>query len=278
MNIEIGKFNRLQIIKMVDHGLYLDAGKAGSILLPKRYVPEGVAVGDEIDVFLYFDSDDRLIATTETPKVQVGSCALLKVIDTNRVGAFLDWGLSKDLLVPFSEQQHPMKLGNSYVVYASYDEQTNRIMASSKLNRYLEEQSPWLKPHQVVDLMICDRTELGYKAVVDNRYLGLIFHGDAFRPLSIGERLPGFVKGIREDGKIDLIISQHSAQADNQLEKQILAYLRARGGQGQLTDKSAPDAIYRQFKVSKKKYKNALGALYKKKQIVISPDKIRLTE
>lgn len=278
MDVEIGKFNRLQVIKTADHGLYLDGGEAGSILLPNRYVPKDVSVGDEVDVFLYFDSDDLLIATTETPKVQVGNCALLKVIDTNRVGAFLDWGLPKDLLVPFNEQQHPMKLGNSYVVYVSYDQQTNRILASSKLSRYLDEQSAWLKPRQAVELMICDRSELGYKAIIDGRYLGLIFHGDAFRPLSIGEKLPGFVKGIREDGKIDLIISQHSAQGDTPLEKQILAYLKARGGQGELTDKSAPESIYHQFKVSKKKYKNALGALYKKKQILIYPDKISLTE
>lgn len=278
MDVEIGKFNRLQVIKTADHGLYLDGGEAGSILLPNRYVPKDVSVGDEVDVFLYFDSDDLLIATTETPKVQVGNCALLKVIDTNRVGAFLDWGLPKDLLVPFNEQQHPMKLGNSYVVYVSYDQQTNRILASSKLSRYLDEQSAWLKPRQAVELMICDRSELGYKAIIDGRYLGLIFHGDAFRPLSIGEKLPGFVKGIREDGKIDLIISQHSSQGDTSLEKQILAYLKARGGQGELTDKSAPESIYNQFKVSKKKYKNALGALYKNKQILIYPDKISLIE
>lgn len=278
MDVEIGKFNRLQVIKTADHGLYLDGGEAGSILLPNRYVPKDVSVGDEVDVFLYFDSDDLLIATTETPKVQVGNCALLKVIDTNRVGAFLDWGLPKDLLVPFNEQQHPMKLGNSYVVYVSYDQQTNRILASSKLSRYLDEQSAWLKPRQAVELMICDRSELGFKAIIDGRYLGLIFHGDAFRPLSIGEKLPGFVKGIREDGKIDLIISQHSSQGDTSLEKQILAYLKARGGQGELTDKSAPESIYNQFKVSKKKYKNALGALYKNKQILIYPDKISLIE
>ena len=278
MAIEIGKFNQLEVIKATEQGLYLDAYEEGSVLLPNRYVPDGLEVGDQVEVFLYFDSDDLLIATTETPKAQVGSCALLKVIDTNRVGAFLDWGLAKDLLVPFSEQQHPMRLGQSYVVYVRHDLESNRILASSKLSRYLDEESPWLKPQQAVDLMICDKTELGYKAIINNTCLGLIFHGDAFRPLAMGERLPGFIKGIRADGKIDLIISQRSAQGDTQLENQILDYLKAQGGEGSLTDKSAPDAIYSEFKVSKKKYKNALGALYKKKQILIFPDRICLNK
>ena len=278
MAIEIGKFNQLEVIKATEQGLYLDAYEEGSVLLPNRYVPDGLEVGDQIDVFLYFDSDDLLIATTETPKAEVGSCALLKVIDTNRVGAFLDWGLAKDLLVPFSEQQHPMRLDQSYVVYVRHDLESNRILASSKLSRYLEEDSPWLKPQQAVDLMICDKTELGYKAIINNTCLGLIFHSDAFRPLAMGERLPGFIKGIRADGKIDLIISQRSAQGDTQLENQILDYLKAQGGEGSLTDKSAPDAIYSEFKVSKKKYKNALGGLYKKKQILIFPDRICLNK
>lgn len=278
MTIEIGKFNKLEVVKVTEQGLYLDAHEEGAVLLPNRYVPDDLELGDQIDVFLYFDSDDLLIATTETPKAEVGSCALLKVIDTNRVGAFLDWGLSKDLLVPFSEQQHPMRLGQSYVVYVLHDQASNRILASSKLSRYLDEESPWLKPRQAVDLMICDKTALGYKAIINNTCLGLIFHGDAFRPLAMGERLPGFIKGIRADAKIDLIISQRSAQGDNQLENQILDYLKTQGGEGGLTDKSAPDAIYSEFKVSKKKYKNALGALYKKKQILIYADKICLNK
>jgi len=278
MTLDIGKFNQLKVVKSTEHGVYLDAMDGDQILLPNRDVPEGLEIGDCIDVFVYFDSDDRLIATTVTPKAQVGSCAFLKVIDTNRVGAFLDWGLAKDLLVPFSEQQQRMQVGSTYVVYVFYDHQTDRIVATSKLRRHLDEQSPWLKPQQAVELIVYDKTELGYKAVIDNQYLGLIFHPDAFRPLHIGERLPGFVKAIRPDGKIDLIISQHSAQGDNQLESQILKHLKQRGGKSQITDKSAPEIIYREFKVSKKKYKNALGALYKKRQILIAADAISLVE
>ena len=278
MAVEIGKFNKLQVVKIADHGVYVDGGEEGTILLPNRYVPEGTDIEDWLEVFLYFDSDDLLIATTESPKAMVGDVQLLKVVDTNRVGAFLDWGLPKDLLVPYSEQQHPMKEGESYVVYIFHDHKTDRILASSKLNRYFEEESTNLEPRQKVDLKITDKTELGYKTIIDNQYLGLIFHGDAFRPLALGECLPGYIKAIREDGKIDVIISQHSPQGDNSLEDQILVYLKQSGGESNLTDKSNPDHIYRQFKVSKKKYKNALGALYKRKLIVITPEKISLVQ
>ena len=278
MAVEIGKFNKLQVVKIADHGVYVDGGEEGTILLPNRYVPEGTDIDDCREVFLYFDSDDLLIATTESPKAMVGDVQLLKVVDTNRVGAFLDWGLPKDLLVPYSEQQHPMKEGESYVVYIFHDHKTDRILASSKLNRYFEEESTNLEPRQKVDLKITDKTELGYKTIIDNQYLGLIFHGDAFRPLALGECLPGYIKAIREDGKIDVIISQHSPQGDNSLEGQILVYLKQSGGESNLTDKSNPDHIYRQFKVSKKKYKNALGALYKRKLIVITREKISLVQ
>ena len=278
MAIEIGKFNNLQVVKIADHGFYVDGGEDGTILLPNRYVPEGLDIDDWVDVFLYFDSDDLLIATTQTPKATVNSIELLKVIDTNRVGAFLDWGLPKDLLVPFSEQQHPMREGESYVVYVFHDHETDRILASSKLNRYFEEEPEGLEEKQAVNLQITDKTELGYKAVINNQYLGLIFHGDAFRPLAMGERLPGYIKTIREDGKVDLIISQHSSASSNGLEDQILDYLKASGGESELTDKSNPDLIYSQFNVSKKKYKNALGALYKRKMITISREKISLVQ
>ena len=278
MPIEIGKFNNLQVVKVADHGVYVDGGEEGTILLPNRYVPNGLGVDEWVEVFLYFDSDDLLIATTETPKALVNTVELLKVIDTNLVGAFLDWGLPKDLLVPYSEQQHPMKEGESYMVYVFHDHNTDRILASSKLNRYFDEEPEGLEEKQAVDLQIFDKTELGYKAIIDNQYLGLIFHGDAFRPLAIGERLPGYIKAIREDGKVDLIISQHSPQGDNSLENQIMAHLKASGGESDLSDKSDPDRIYRKFKVSKKKYKNALGALYKRKLIVITREKISLVK
>jgi uncharacterized protein len=273
---QVGKFNKLQVVKEVDFGVYLDGGELDTILLPKRYVPKDCGIGDWVDVFLYFDSEDLLIATTETPKVQVGQCELLKVIDINNAGAFMDWGLPKDLLVPYSEQHKPMEVGYSYVVYVFYDHDSDRIAASTRLQDHLAEESVWVKPKQAVNLLIAGRTDLGYKAVIDNRYLGLIFRGDAFRPLKIGERVAGFIKSIRPDGKIDLLISQATLQGDHALGEDIIRHLKTSGGVSLLTDKSDPDDIYRTFKVSKKKYKQALGTLYKSKRILLAPDKITL--
>jgi len=275
---QVGRFNKLEVVKEVDFGVYLDGAELGSILLPQRYMPEDCELGDWIDVFLYFDSEDLLIATTETPKVEVGRCEMLKVIDINNAGAFMDWGLPKDLLVPYSEQLKPMEVGYSYVVYVFHDQDSDRIAASTRLQDYLAEESVWIKPRQAVDLLIAGRTDLGYKAVINNQYLGLIFRDDAFRPLKVGERLPGFIKNIRSDGKIDLVISQGTLQGDHDLGEQIIESLRASGGVSTLTDKSQPDEIYRTFKVSKKKYKQALGSLYRSKRILLSAEKIQLVE
>ena len=275
---QVGRFNKLEVVKEVDFGVYLDGGELDTILLPQRYVPEGCEVGDWVDVFLYFDSEDLLIATTEKPRVEVGRCEMLKVIDINNAGAFMDWGLPKDLLVPYSEQLKPMEVGYSYVVYVFHDQDSDRIAASTRLQDYLAEESVWIKPRQAVELLIAGRTDLGYKAVINDQYLGLIFRDDAFRPLKVGERLPGFIKGIRTDGKIDLVISQGTLQGDHDLGEQIIEGLRASGGVSTLTDKSAPDEIYRAFKVSKKKYKQALGSLYRSKRILLSPEKIQLVE
>jgi len=275
---QVGRFNKLEVIKEVDFGVYLDGGELDSILLPRRYVPEDCEVGDWIDVFLYFDSEDLLIATTEKPRVEVGRCEMLKVIDINNAGAFMDWGLPKDLLVPYSEQLKPMEVGYSYVVYAFHDQDSDRIAASTRLQDYLAEESVWVKPRQAVDLLIAGRTDLGYKAVINDQYLGLIFRDDAFRPLKVGERLPGFIKSIRSDGKIDLVISQGTLQGDHDLGEQIIERLRASDGVSTLTDKSQPDEIYRAFKVSKKKYKQALGSLYKSKRILLSAEKIQLVD
>ena len=274
--VEIGTFNKLQVVKEVDFGVYLDGDDLDTILLPKRYVPEGCEVGGWVDVFLYFDSDDLLIATTEKPKVEVGSCAMLTVVDINHAGAFMDWGLPKDLLVPYNEQQKPMEVGYSYVVHVFHDKNSDRIAASTKLNHHLDEEPVHLELREKVNLLIAGRTELGYKAVINNKSLGLIFRADAFRPLKIGERMPGFVKAIRNDGKIDLLISQSTLQGGHDLEEQIISHLTDAGGESALTDKSNPDDIYRAFKVSKKKYKQALGSLYRSKRILLSAEKIQL--
>ena len=278
MAVEIGKFNNLQVVKIADHGVYVDGGEEGTILLPNRYVPEGTEIDDWVDVFLYFDSDDLLIATTETPKAFIGTVELLKVIDTNRVGAFLDWGLPKDLLVPYSEQHHPMKEGELYMVYVFHDHTTDRILASSKLNLYFEEEATDLEPRQKVDLRVTDKTELGYKVLINDQYLGLIFHVDAFRPLALGERLPGYIKAIREDGKIDVSLRPQGFRnvIDLDVEKILTKLKNNKEGFLLLTDKSSPESIKFHLNISKKAFKKAIGNLYKQKLIILKDDRIEL--
>jgi len=274
--INIGKINHLQIVKSVDFGIYLDGEEAGEILLPLRYVPAGCTPGDSLEVFIYRDSEDRLIATTETPYAMVDQCAYLKVVAINRIGAFLDWGLPKDLLVPFSEQRKPMQIDNSYVVFLYLDGETDRIAASTSLHDHLSEKSFYFKPQQAVDLLISSRTEMGYQAVVDGTHLGLIYNNEIFQPLRVGQKLRGYIKQIRPDQKIDLCLQLDDQQTRNALAHRILDYLQANDGTLTLTDKSPPEAIYKVFGVSKKKYKKELGGLYKSKRILIEKEKITL--
>ncbi|WP_111642877.1 CvfB family protein [Marinimicrobium alkaliphilum] len=276
--IHIGRTNNLKVIKQVDFGVFLDGGDYGNILLPRRYVPEGTAIGDQLDVFIYFDSDDDIIATTLKPKAQVGECALLKVKEVNKVGAFLDWGLPKDLLVPYNEQHKPMEEGRSYVVTVFVDN-TERISASSKLSLHLDENGTGFTQNQKVDLLIWGRTEMGYKAVINHTHLGLIFRDFAFKALRYGDQTTGYIKAIRQDGKIDLSLQLPAGnrKAQDTLEEKILAYLEANSGVSKLTDKSKPEDIYREFNVSKGNYKSALGRLYKQRKITIEKDRITLS-
>ena len=273
---QVGRFNRLRVARTVDFGVYLDGRRLGDILLPRRYVPAGCKVGDALDVFVYVDSEDRLVATTEKPRAEVGECAYLKVVAVNPVGAFLDWGLPKDLLVPFSEQHKPMEVGKSYVVHVFCDEESGRVAASTRLNRHLKERSSSLRPGQPVNLLVCGKTDLGFKAVIDNVALGVIFNSDLLQPLRIGQKLKGFIKAIRSDGKIDLCLHLQNQAARDELAEKILQHLRENGGASVLTDKSAPDDIYRQYRVSKASYKKAIGNLFKQQKIRIEPERIVL--
>ncbi len=274
--VEIGKINYLQVVKSLDHGIYIDAEDLGEILMPSRYVPENCEVGESLDVFIYLDSADLLLATTETPFVMVGECAYLKVVDVNQAGAFMDWGLPKDLLVPYGEQISPLKIGQSYTVLAYLDENTNRIAATQKLDSRLSEEAQYFKPGQAVDLLIFGKTELGYKAVIDNTHIGLIYRNEVFQTLTHGEKLKGFIKAIREDRKIDLCLQLPGKDAREDLKTRILNHLKKNDGESTLTDKSSPDDIYQCFAVSKKNYKKAIGTLYKKRLIRIEEDKITL--
>lgn len=273
---EIGRLNNLQVLRSVEFGLYLDAGELDSILLPIRYVPEGAKVGDWLDVFIYLDSEDRLICTTETPRVMVNECANLKVVSTTPIGAFVDWGLSKDLLVPFGEQVVPMTVDQSYPVFAFIDPRTKRITGSTKIGRHLSEMALYLAPEQPVEFLIYQRTDLGYMGVIENRCLGLLFHQDILQPIDIGQRLQGFVKEIRHDKKVTLCLQLQGQEARDELSQHILDDLKANNGVSTLTDKSPPDVIFKKFNASKASYKRALGALYKQRLIKIDKNKVTL--
>ena len=259
-------------------GAFLDGESLGDILLPKRYVEEGLAVGDTVEVFVYNDSEDRIVATTERPKAIVGDCAYLKVVDTNRIGAFFDWGLPKDLLVPFNEQQKPVQQGYSYVVYLFVDEQSQRIAASSRLEDHLTSDIGIYKPRQEVDLLIYSRSDLGFKAVINNTHLGQLYENETFRKLHFGERIKGYIKNLRTDGKIDLILQLPAHIERESLAEIILEYIREQGGNSTITDKSPPELIYQTFGVSKATYKKTLGLLYKNRQIKIEKNQVTLIE
>ena len=278
MSIELGKFNQLEVVKEVDFGLYLDGGDEGEILLPTRYVPEDCKVGDMLNVFLYLDIDERLIATTLTPLVQVGQFACLEVSWVNQFGAFLNWGLMKDLFVPFSEQKMKMQVGRSYVVHAHVDEESYRIVASAKVERYLSKDMPDYAPGEEVDILIWQKTDLGFKAIIDNKYSGLLYENEIFRALETGMQMKAFVKQVREDGKVDLILQKPGVEKVDDFSKTLLEYIREYGGRINLNDKSPAEDIYDTFGVSKKTFKKGVGDLYKKRLISLHENGITLAE
>ncbi|WP_066755960.1 CvfB family protein [Crocinitomix algicola] len=275
--IEIGKVNTLKVVKEVDFGLYLDGGEAfGEILIPTRYVPEDTEVDHYLDVFIYLDSEDRLIATTEEPYAQVGDFAFLKCVSTTSFGAFLDWGLPKDLLVPFSEQAHDMVEGLSYFVRVYLDEETERIVASAKTNQFLDNIPHDFEEGDQVDLIIGTPTELGMKVIVNGQFSGLIYHNEIFTPVKPGMRTIGFIKKIREDEKLDIALQEEGYAKVEGVAGEILDKIKKSGGYIELNDKSSPESIKHVFGISKKVFKKAIGALYKDRIITIEPEGIRL--
>ena len=273
---KVGILNTLPIVKKVEFGLYLNGGDLGEILLPARYAPKQCEVDDELEVFIYRDSEDRLIATTDTPYCEVGQCAHLKVTSSSSYGAFMDWGLPKDLLVPFKEQLIPMIEGNSYVVFL-YIDVTGRIAASSKLGKFLEEEEGFhFIKNQEVHLLISRQNDFGYKAVINDKYIGLLHNIDILKPIKVGDRMTGYIKTIREDGKIDLSLQPQGGDSIRNLSNEILDFIKDEGGEMKITDKSHPDLIYQTFEASKSNFKKALGKLYKKRLIIIEKDKVKL--
>lgn len=273
---KIGKKNLLEVVKIAPHGAYLQGGWLGEILLPNRYLPEDCEVGDPLNVFVYLDSEDRFIATTIKPKAQVGEVAFLKVIAVNKVGAFLDWGLPKDLLVPFSQQQTTMEEGKSYLVYVFTDEETHRIAASSKLNKFIERHPEHYTNGQQVELIVNAMTDIGYSAVIDHKDWGVLFYSDVVKPLTIGQKVKGYIKRVRDDGKIDLSLQAPGFAKIDDLAIRVMDLLEKQEGFLALSDKSPPEQIYQTFSVSKKSFKTTIGTLYKKRLITIEKEGIHL--
>lgn len=272
----IGTLNELEVVKTVDFGVYLDGGQHGEILVPKRYVPENCQVGDLLEVFIYLDSEDRLVATTEKPLAMVGEFAMLKVVEITTFGAFLDWGLLKDLLVPFREQQVKMEKGKSYLVYVYLDNESQRIVATSRLDKCLGNIPVDYESGEEVDLIIAAKTDLGYKAIVDNSHWGILYHNEVFQPLHPGEKLKGFIKQVRPDEKIDLRLEKPGYERIDSISRQILDHLKEANGFLPYNDRTDPDIIVQKFSISKKNFKKALGSLYKKHLIIIEEQGIRL--
>jgi predicted RNA-binding protein (virulence factor B family) len=276
--ITIGQTYELEVVKAVAFGFYLDAENLGEILLPVKFAPADLVEGDTIEVFLYLDSEDRPVATTQKPKAKAGEFAYLKVVDTTRVGAFLDWGLDKDILVPFAEQHRPMEAGHSYLVYLYVGDIDGRITASSKIDKFLDDEKPHnFKPQQAVDLIIANSTDLGYKAIINHSHWGVLYKSDVFQRLSFGQYKKGFIKHVRPDGKIDLSL-QGGRETRDKYAKVILKHLQKHNGFAPVHDKSDPQLIADLFGMSKAAFKKAIGGLYKQRLISIEKDGIRLIE
>ncbi|MCJ0975105.1 S1-like domain-containing RNA-binding protein [Pseudomonas sp. PS1] len=272
----IGRYNSLQIVKHTGFGLYLDGGPDGEILLPNRYVPKDVPteIDDWLNVFVYLDSDDRVIATTERPKAQVGEFASLKVKQINRVGLFLDWGLPKDLLMPHSEEKRQLREGDYCVVHVYLDKHTRRITATARLDRYLDKTPARYSAGEAVDLLVVEATELGHKAIINGRHWGLIHKNEAFKFLRSGMHERGYIREVRPDGKISLSLQPVGTEASDALQALILQKLEEQDGTLPFSDKSPADEIARHFGVSKGNFKKAIGGLYKQGRILIHPDRI----
>lgn len=273
--VDLGKINRLKVIKVSEGDITLDGGELGDIVLPEKEMPGRYRVNDNADIFIYIDSKDRINATAHKPLAQAGQFALLKVVSSNSYGAFLDWGLEQDLRVSLKEQQKKMRQGQSYLVYL-YNDKNNRITASSKLTKFIKSMPADFKEGQRVDIVIGDTTPIGYRAIINGTHLGVLYRNEVFQLLNKGQAIKGFIKRIRDDGKIDLSLQKRSAKQTDELSSKILDALKEHGGSLDISDKTPPDRIYNLFGVSKKRYKNAVGNLYKKRLITVGDHEIRL--
>lgn len=282
-SVRVGDFNRLKVKELARRegygpvfGVYLEGGREGDILMPQKYVPEGVEPGDEVDCFVYLDQEERLVATTEKPLAKVGDFAWLKCAWVNEYGAFLDWGVTKNLFCPFREQKRHMEVGNSYLVYIYIDKESYRLAASAKVERFLSDEPAPYKPGDEVGLLVWQKTDLGFKVIVDNCYSGLIYENQIYQYVHSGDRLRGYIAQVRPDGKIDVTLQPTGRRETEDFAQTLLEWLRHNGGACPLGDKSDAEDIKRMFQVSKKTFKRAIGALYKQRLIVLEGDGFRL--
>lgn len=273
----LGKRNLLTIVRSASPGLYLDGGAHGEILLPGKYIPAGATVGGKLDVFVYRDSEDRLVATTQKPFAVVGEFACLQVAAVSpRIGVFLNWGLEKDLLLPIREMDGPLNPGDWVVVQVALDARTDRLVASARLNRHLDLTPPHYHEGESVKLLVASKSPLGYNLIVNNAHRGLIYHTDVTGTLKVGQQVEGYVRTIRPDGKLDVALGQAGYRRIGPLMDQIIEILTAKGGRLPYHDNSLPEEIREVFGMSKKAFKQAIGALFKEQRIYIEPDGIRL--
>ena len=276
--VEIGKVNTLEVVRETDNGFYLDGRELGEILMPRKFITDEVRTQGWADVFVYTDSEDRLVATTEKPFAMVGEFAFLKVVGTSKFGAFLDWGLPKNLLVPFGEQRAKMTENGNYLVYVYLDLLTNRIAASAKINKYLDNTPPEYTPGQEVQLLIAEETDLGYKAIVNNLHWGMLYRDQLYQEIEPGQRMVGYVNKIRDDEKIDLLAEKPGYEKVDAISQKILDELKQNRGFMAVSDKTSPDMINAMFGISKKNFKKAIGSLYKQRMITFDSDGIRLVK
>ena len=276
--IRLGDYNRMTVVRTVDFGVYLDGGEEGEVLLPARYVPDGCKEGDELEVFVYLDSEERLVATTQTPLAKVGDFACLEVAWVNEYGAFLNWGLMKDLFCPFREQKMKMEKGKSYIVHVHIDHESHRIVASAKVEHYFDPSFPPYRYGDETDLLVWQKTDLGFKVIIDNRFPGLVYKNQIFKDIRTGDRMKGYIEAVREDGKIDVMLQPTGWRMTKETADVLLDHLETHQGVCLLTDKSPAEDIYQTFQVSKKSYKKAIGDLYKRRLITIEEDCIRLNK
>lgn len=274
----LGKRSTLNVNRLTEQGAYLDAEHLGEVLLPKSMMPENCSPDDQVDVLLYLDSQERLTATPQRARAYRGDFAALKVVDVNDVGAFVDWGIAKNLLVPYSEQRRktPLRMGDTPVVYVFEDDVSGRLLASVKLEEFVSPLAPYTKVGDQVTLLPFERTRLGYKCIINNQALGMIFHGDALADIKLGKKMKGYVKAIRDDDKVDLVLQPMGKQRFDDVSEKLLDALKKAGGFLPLTDKSDPQLIFDQFGTSKRTFKQAIGTLYKHKKITIKDNGIEL--